>query len=138
MFLCIYVMNGMHNVDSTWFWSCMKLVSFVEHDIGLNCYVWWWIHRMLCYIKYKHYIWSLFYFTWLCGVMGLHMSNALVGLEWNWEYGLVCCDDMNSCTWKVDMTLWWWFFCIYEHVLMLVFIDLYMSLCVHKRLSKVT
>ena len=41
---------------------------------------------ILCYKLYetKFYLWSPILCTWLCEVMGLHMTIAIVG--WGWDY----------------------------------------------------
>lgn len=104
----LYMMILLYDVGYIeWIWHCSKFLYVVMTTDDDMCYV------------AKHYLWSPILFTWLCGVMGLHMSIALVGLGWD------CCKGF---VWYVDMILVIEVVFGYEHVL--CYCDMLSCMCI--------
>ena len=95
-------------------WMLMILydVSLIdEHVLGLNFYIWWWLHMILCYMKK-----SITYNDISC----LFDCVQLWGFKWasHWYAWdeivgkiIVCYDVINSIRCIVVMTLCWIYSC---------------------------
>ena len=117
---CSYVMIWMKCICWVYLLMILYDVSFIdEHVICVNCYIWWWLHMMLCYMKQDitydlfscllDYV-ELWGFTW---ALHLYAWDGIV------IKGFVRYDVINSITWIVVMTLYWSYSCWYDLMLMI-------------------
>ena len=91
---------------NTWCWLYMMILlhddGYIdEHDVGVNCYIWWWLSMMM-YIVYESIAYDLL--SCLLGwVMGCHIIISLVGLgTWLLVRVLIC-----LCVYKLLNLLSW-------------------------------
>lgn len=98
-----------------------NVMHMLNQDVG--DYIWYYFHLWTCYwsifvymmiiahdtmlYECRNYLWYIFFFAWLCVVVGLHIGIALIGLEGFACKVLVWCDDMNFFTYFVVVTLCW-------------------------------
>ena len=88
----LYMMLTLYNVD------------FIdEHYIGLNFYVWWWLHMIWCYMKYFHRLRSLLVYLIMWGYgashehcicrigLGLWVRVLCVLMIWTLEHEMLIC-----------------------------------------------